>query len=144
MADGQGDLIGWILTADADGLELIDRQARRHHVARDQIVALRLIPLISPGRNPENGDRSILARMLADLTGVEVAPGDVAVGRLRDLIDDMTPALDVFEAGGSPSPGTVLVSGEWAVLAHPPKEAHTWAAWAALHNARNLAWIADA
>lgn len=143
VADGQGDLIGWVLTADADGLELIDRQSRRHRVASAQIVALRLIPLISPGRNPENGDRDMLARMLTDLTGAEVAPGEVAVGRIRDLVDDVTPALDVIEAEREPSPGTVLVSGEWAVLASPPEKARTWAAWAALHNARNLAWVAE-
>ncbi|GAA1704754.1 hypothetical protein FB460_0721 [Propioniferax innocua] len=142
LADGQGDLIGWVLTADADGLELLDRQAHRHRVDSAQILALRLIPLIPPGRNPENGDRSILARMLTDLTGAEVTAEAIAVGRIRDLVDDVTPALDMIDAGRAPSPGTVLISGEWAVLASPPQKAHIWAAWAALHNARNLAWVA--
>lgn len=144
----QGDLIGWISAHDAAGLTLVDRHARHHEVAAGDIVALRRIPLVSPGRNPDHGDRALLARMLTDLLGRPVDPADVHVARITTLVTDpavIAAALDVLEDPAATGPrAQVLVAGEWSVVdtAAGDPRFPTLAAWAAVHNARNIAWVA--
>lgn len=133
-----GDLLGWVTHAGTTAWELIDRHGNRHRIDTATILAWRRIPLIPVGRNPEHGDRSILARMLSDLTGAQVHPDQIEVARIADLVTDVGDGLTLVE--NRTPPVGVVVAGEWCAVSDAD-EVVTLAAWAALHNARNVAWL---
>lgn len=152
---GQSDVMGWVTAATDTDLTLVDRWARIHVIARDSVIALRRIPLVPAGRNPVHGDAAMLAHMLSDLTGSQVPTEQVAVARLSEVVTAVGPGLDLLPTGDSApgasaaaaSPmqlawggGRVVTSGEWAALTAPDARVQeALAAWAVLHNARNLA-----
>lgn len=90
----------------------------------------------------------MLARMLSGITTEQVRPEQVRVERISRVVHDMRPALDLLpDLNDSPDElprralgeARVLVSGEWCVVSGPADEALILTAWAALHNARNVA-----
>ena len=150
LQGAQSDLMGWVTTSTETDITLVDRWARSHTVARDSIIALRHIPLVPAGRNPAHGDGTMLARMLSDLTASAVPAEQVAVARLSEVVTAVGPGLDLLPGTEDSAPagpafltwggGRVVAAGEWAALTAPDDTVtQALAAWAVLHNARNLA-----
>jgi len=128
--DGErGDLVGYVLAADADRLVLRDRHGVVHDLAWADVVAWRTVG-VARGRDPLRTPREELDRLA--LPGTD---GRVFVARLGDLLDDR-PAVPLGAADEQP-PAPAVLAGEW-VSAGAADDVLALARWAAHHDARSL------
>ncbi len=129
--DGEhGDLIGFVLGSDDDGLRLRDRRDVEHAVAWADVLAWRTVG-VARGRDPLRTPRAELER-LAAAVGVE---GRVFVARLSDLLDGRPPSPPGDEWEVAPTPA--VLDGEW-VSAGDCDDYLALAWWATHHDARSL------
>lgn len=139
VVDGApGDVVGLVVALTDDAVELERRGGVRVRLARSDVTAARIVPLVARGRNPHHFDPEQVRRLAHDpLVG---GHGPVWVGRLADLVDSLdVPGVtrgDPARVGAS----AVRVFGEWATIALArPDDLRPLAAWAARHDARNVA-----
>lgn len=129
--DGEpGDLIGFVLAADADGLRLRDRRGTVHEVAWADVRALRTVG-VARGRDPRRAPREELDR-LADAAGVA---GAAFVARVSDLLDPRSPTVP--DAWGEPPPCPAVLAGEW-VTTGDCHDLIALARWATRQDARSI------
>jgi len=131
LADGRrGDLIGFVLVADADRLVVRDRRGVVHELSWPDVLALRGVG-VARGRDPLRTPCAELDR-LAVAAGVS---GRVFVARLSDLLDGREPLAPPDWAAPPPCPATL--EGEW-VTAGPSPHLLALAWWASHHDARSI------
>ncbi len=127
---GQGDLVGFVLDADATGLVVRDRRGVVHTVAWPDVLALRAVG-VARGRDPQRTPHAELDR-LAVAAGVSGRP---FVARLGDLLDGRDPGTP--PDWGAPPPCRAHLDGEWVTAgACPDLLALAW--WASHHGARSI------
>lgn len=131
LADGgQGDLVGFVVAAAADGLTVRDRRGVDHVVAWPDLLALRPVG-VARGRDPLRTPRAELDRLAAS-AGMS---GRAFVARLCDLLDvQPPPTLGDWE---EPPPCPAVLDGEW-VTTGECADVLTVAWWAAHHDARSI------
>ena len=130
-----GDLIGFVRSADAIGLELVDRRGIEHRLTWEQVLAWRTVG-VARGRDPKRTTLVELTR-LAQAAGVS---GRIYVTRLSDLLDQRPP-VQVSDFG-DPPPCPARLEGEW-VTAAPADDVLQLAWWAAHHDARSMLVVTD-
>ncbi len=127
---GEGDLVGFVVSADAGALILRDRRGHDHSVAWSDLRALRRVG-VARGRDPLRTPVAELD-LLAANAGVV---GRAFVIRLSDLLE----SAPVVPLGrwSDPPPVPASLAGEW-VTAGAGADVLALARWAAHHDARSL------
>lgn len=126
-----GDLVGFVLSAGADGLRLRDRHGGVHAVAWQAVRALRVVG-VARGRDPLRAARVELDR-LAAASGVT---GRAFVARLGTLLDDRSPVVPGAWDAAPPCPATL--SGEWVTTGDACADPVALARWATQRDARSM------
>ncbi|GAB3623562.1 hypothetical protein GCM10027418_16450 [Mariniluteicoccus endophyticus] len=137
--DGPGDIVGVVTALDDASITMRRRGGSVTTLPRAAVTAARVVPLVARGRNPHHFARDQVCRLAHDET--VGGAGDVWVGRLAELVS----SLD--DSGVSTSDGlarhgssAARVFGEWAAMRlEDPDDLAALGAWAALHDARNVA-----
>ncbi|GAB3698732.1 hypothetical protein GCM10028815_03530 [Mariniluteicoccus flavus] len=132
------DVVGLVTGLDEAVVVLERRGGTVVTIARGDVVAARVVPLVARGRNPRHFDPDQV-RELAHDAGVG-GSGPVWVGRLAELVTSLD-TVGVVDGDPARSGGSVArVFGEWAaVRLEAPEDLPGLAAWAARHDARNIA-----
>jgi len=130
--DGElGDLVGFVLSAGADGLRLRDRHGTVHTLTWPDVRALRAVG-VARGRDPLRAGRADLDR-LAAASGVA---GRAFVARLSSLLDSRSPTVP--DAWDAPPPCPATLSGEWVTTGSACADPVALARWATQRDARSM------
>jgi hypothetical protein len=127
---GALEVVGFVLTRDAEGLVVRDRHGVTHQLTWEQISALRSVG-VARGRDPLRTPPDEL-EALVDRAGMS---GRKFVIRLSQLLDGRSPVTPASAAA-------VRVEAEWAATSEQT-EVFAAAWFAAQADARNLLVVAD-
>lgn len=129
-----GDIVGWVLGVDDDGLTVADRRGREHRVAWTAVLALRTVG-VALGRDPLRTPLDLLDA-LADRAGLS---GRVFVARLSELLGGRRPPASVLTGGDilAVDGGFARCEGEW-VTAPAGADLVAVAWWGARRDARSM------
>ncbi|MFT4110580.1 hypothetical protein [Propionicimonas sp.] len=125
-----GDLVGFVLAGDAEGLRLRDRRGRNHQLAWSHVQVWRTVG-VARGRDPVRTPLAELDR----LAGSAGTGGRTFVARLSDLLDLLDPVP--LQEWADPPPAPARLEGEWVSTVWSPELiAVLW--WATHHDARSV------